>query len=251
MINNKQLETAYKNWLNNTEKCNSPIPHIIHHIWLGSKLPDQYKPFIETFKKYNPDWQFILWDEEKILSLQNFTSKKDYLTASNYGMKSDIARYAILKEYGGFYFDTDFECLKNLSPISDKSSFISCLQFTDKIEFGNAMIACCAHHPLIEKISSSIKGINSSDILEIINTTGPGFLTNMIMNNISTITEFDALLPAEYFFAVPNSEKADVRAAKHRYITDNSYAIHYWESSWFQNDLFHRLVRKLKKIFSK
>lgn len=244
-----EILKAHNIWKENTEKPEHSIPHIIHHIWLGSSLPDKYKPFIESFKKYNLDWNFILWDEKKILSLPNFTSKNEFLKASNFGMKSDIARYAILKEYGGFYFDTDFECLKPLDSIADKSSFIACLQFYDKDEFGNAMIASCAHHPLIEKMCNSIKGINSSDIMEIINTTGPGFLTNMIKSNIDIIKPTDALLSAEYFFAVPNSENKNVPAVKNKYITANSYAIHYWESSWFQNDFFHRLNRYIKRKF--
>ena len=32
--------------------------------------------------------------------------------AINPGMKSDIFRYEILKQIGGLYVDTDFECLK-------------------------------------------------------------------------------------------------------------------------------------------
>ena len=77
----------------------------------------------------------------------------------------------------------------------------------------------------------------------------PGFLTNMIKSNIDIIKPTDALLSAEYFFAVPNSENKNVPAVKNKYITANSYAIHYWESSWFQNDFFHRLNRYIKRKF--
>ena len=41
-------------------------------------------------------------------------NKKAFLSAHNYGMKSDILRYEILHTYGGVYIDTDYECVRNI-----------------------------------------------------------------------------------------------------------------------------------------
>ena len=44
----------------------------------------------------------------------NMKNKKAFLSAHNYGMKSDILRYEILHTYGGVYIDTDYECVINI-----------------------------------------------------------------------------------------------------------------------------------------
>jgi Glycosyltransferase sugar-binding region containing DXD motif len=41
-------------------------------------------------------------------------NKEAFLSAYNYGMKSDILRYEILHSYGGVYIDTDYECVMNI-----------------------------------------------------------------------------------------------------------------------------------------
>lgn len=34
------------------------IPKIIHYCWFGGKpLPDEYKKYIDSWKKYCPDWE--------------------------------------------------------------------------------------------------------------------------------------------------------------------------------------------------
>lgn len=245
------FEIQYQRWLKNTNKLRNSIPHIIHHIWLGSELPDKYTPFIDSFKKLNPDFEFILWDEKKILSIPGFRFEKEFKRTSNYGTKSDIARYEILRVYGGFYFDTDFECIKPLDEIADKSSFIAGLQFSDRPEFGNAMIASIPNHFLINKICSQLKPTSTTDIMEIINTTGPGFLTKIFKENLLNLDETVAFVPSEYFYAVPNFEASNIIEVKQKYITEKTYGIHYWDQSWFQNDIYYRICRKLKRFFNK
>mgnify|MGYP000630527000 FL=1 len=40
------------------------IPHIMHYCWFGGKpLPEQYKKYVETWKKNFPDYKVIKWDE--------------------------------------------------------------------------------------------------------------------------------------------------------------------------------------------
>ena len=98
--------------VNHFEFCLEPrIPKIIHQIWLGSKLPEQYYIWQQTWIKNHPDWQYILWTDAEIEKL-NLVNKRLYNACKSYGAKSDIARYEILYRYGGLYVDCDFECLQ-------------------------------------------------------------------------------------------------------------------------------------------
>ena len=97
-------------------KYNIKIPKVIHQIHLGEKpLSDQELKWQKTWKDYNPDWKFILWDDERLKGIGIIN--QEYLDdCDNYSMKSDILRFDILYQFGGLYIDTDFECLKPLDP---------------------------------------------------------------------------------------------------------------------------------------
>jgi len=70
------------------------IPKIIHQIWLGSPLPEKYKQLQKSWLKYHPDWHYYLWTEKEIAAF-GLTNQALYDATSNYGEKSDIARYEI------------------------------------------------------------------------------------------------------------------------------------------------------------
>lgn len=84
------------------------IPKIIHQIWIG---PNPV-PFIwintwrfEYIKK-NPEWKYILWDNENIKNLKYLDIIR-YEKEKTWNGKSDFLRFAILKEHGGVYIDAD------------------------------------------------------------------------------------------------------------------------------------------------
>jgi hypothetical protein len=93
----------------------------IHNIWIQGYefIPNDIKNSIEEKKKLNPSWQYIIWDEKMILKLLELYPKllniyknidKYEGMISNLTSKSDIARFAIIRTYGGVYFDVDFVC---------------------------------------------------------------------------------------------------------------------------------------------
>ena len=43
-----------------------------------------------------------------------YIKTNNYTEIDNNTIKSDIARYMIMKEYGGLYFDIDFNCAVHL-----------------------------------------------------------------------------------------------------------------------------------------
>lgn len=82
------------------------IPKIIHQIWIGhNKRPDIWMNTVREFcKEY--DYEYILWDEERISKLE-MANISVYNAMSSYNGKSDILRYEILYNYGGVYIDAD------------------------------------------------------------------------------------------------------------------------------------------------
>ena len=96
------------------------IPKIIHQLWVGHhKVP--YK-FIDTWRKdyidSNPSWQYKLWREEDIDSI-DMQNREIYDKEYGYSGKADIARYEILYQHGGIWIDADAVWLggKSLNPL--------------------------------------------------------------------------------------------------------------------------------------
>ena len=109
------------------------IPKIIHNIWIQGyqNLPEKEKQNHLKIKKLNPDWEFIIWDNNMIIELLKKYPKIYYVyknvnnlsgIINNNATRSDIARYIIMKEYGGLYYDFDFECISSFDILFSEDS---------------------------------------------------------------------------------------------------------------------------------
>lgn len=100
------------------------IPKVIHYVWLGGKeLSDDAKKNIETWKKYNPDYEIKEWNESNFdISAINYT--KEAYAAKKWGFVADYIRLWALYNYGGIYMDTDVECVKSFDEILDNNAVL-------------------------------------------------------------------------------------------------------------------------------
>jgi hypothetical protein len=108
------------------------IPKKIHQIWIQGieKLPKKLYDNHMLIKKSNPEYEMKLWDDKSISELLRTRHPDLYQVYINcdklkgpggkYTCMSDIGRYVILYEYGGFYIDMDFECSINLDKLYDE-----------------------------------------------------------------------------------------------------------------------------------
>ncbi len=111
------------------------IPKKIHYIWVGGKsLPDEYTRNIETWRKWNPDYEIIRWDETNY----DF-GKCDYVREAyetkNWGFVPNFVRLDIIYECGGIYLDTDVEAIRNFDVLLNDEAFI-CMGCADRINQG-------------------------------------------------------------------------------------------------------------------
>lgn len=227
-----------------------PIPKVIHQIWLGSPVPDIYSDFIKSWKYYNPDWEYILWDDNKIKKF-GLKNKVAYNLSPSYGIKSDIARYEILYRFGGIYVDTDFECLKNFEPIIKGSNFFAGQSNGNKLNILNGIIGSHSGNDFFEEILEYIKKpLLSTDGMKVINYSGPGLFTELFIQNLQK-EQNTVLFPSLYFYPYPNyelSKRLDIETIKKVYPCQESYAIHYWEASWLKNTFMNTIKRTIKKL---
>lgn len=101
------------------------IPKVIHYIWVGgAKKPDSVEKYIESWKKYCPDYKIIEWNESNYDVSKNRYTKEAY-DAKKWAFVTDFMRLDVIDRYGGIYMDSDVEVVKNLDKFLKKPAFSS------------------------------------------------------------------------------------------------------------------------------
>ncbi len=105
---------------------NNMIPKVIHYCWFGKKpLPALALKCIKSWKKFLPDYEIKEWNETNFdVNIIPYT--QEAYQAGKYAFVSDYARFWILYHYGGLYFDTDVEVIKNMDDIIARGPFMGC-----------------------------------------------------------------------------------------------------------------------------
>lgn len=100
------------------------IPKIIHYCWFGhNPLPKLAVKCIDSWKKFLPDYDIKEWNESNF-DVNIIPYVKEAYEAKKYAFVSDYARFWILYHYGGLYFDTDVEIIKNMDDIIARGPFM-------------------------------------------------------------------------------------------------------------------------------
>ena len=206
------------------------IPKVIHYCWFGENpLPETALRCIESWKKYCPGYEIKEWNEK------NYDVNKIIYTAQAYQAKkyafvSDYARFDILYQYGGIYFDTDVEVIKPIDVIIEKGAFFG-MENIGMVASGLGM-AAYAHNEIYAEIIDSYKKTNfikSNDMLDL--TTVVERVTYILRkygltkdDSIQTVKDI-IVYPVDYFN--PKDPRTGIIS-----ITPNTYTIHHFDASW-------------------
>lgn len=225
------------------------IPKIVHYIWFGGKpFPDKVQRCIDSWKKYLPDYEFVLWNEYSF-DVNSVLFTKQAYENKKWAFVSDYVRVYALSKYGGWYLDTDVEILRPLDGFESQRVVLG----TDHDGALTALMGSEPGHLYWKRI------IDYYNSLSFINDDGS---LNMTVNNTylqSILSEYGYVFENKYqelidgivvypddFFHVANVELGTLHQ------TSNSYAIHWHTLLWTSNmSHFMRYVRLhiLKPIF--
>lgn len=99
------------------------IPKVIHYCWFGrTPIPEKYKIWMGSWKKYCPDYDIIEWNEDNYNITKNQYMFQAY-ESKKWGFVSDYARLDIVYTHGGIYLDTDVELIMNLDDLLYQRGF--------------------------------------------------------------------------------------------------------------------------------
>ncbi len=99
------------------------IPKKIHYFWFGrGQKTELMERCIQSWRDYCPGYEIIEWNEDNYDITQNRFMKEAY-DAGKYGFVPDYARLDVVYRYGGIYFDTDVEMVRNIDDMLYNEAF--------------------------------------------------------------------------------------------------------------------------------
>jgi mannosyltransferase OCH1-like enzyme len=208
------------------------IPKIIHQIWLGGEVPVKYKQYMDSWRQFNPTWGYKLWTDKDVNDI--FITKRSIFDAcKNQGMRSDILRMDILRQYGGLYVDTDFECLRPFDDLMNLKFFCG-IAYGDVFVLYVGLIASVPNHPIINACVNNLDTpYRGHGGMEIMQSTGPYYFTKCFLENVDTDPSGVVVFPTSFFYPMPNVMRN--RCDPYGYIQEYSYALHHFHVSWQEN----------------
>ena len=232
------------------------IPKRIHYCWFGGKpLNKLGKKCLASWKKYFPDYEIIEWNESNF-DFNCCQYVKEAYEAKKWAFVSDYARYKILYEQGGIYFDTDVEVIKSFDDILDRGAFMGCETASIQANaVANPGLGCAVAPGLsfyrevlddYEK-SSFYNEDGTLNLYTIVQRT-TDLLCKYGLKNTKDIQQVAGITiyPAEYFCPI-NMDNGKLQ------ITSNTYSIHWYAASWVDRKSVFRgkVYRFINRSFGK
>lgn len=235
------------------------IPKIIHYCWFGrNPLPQSAEECIASWKKFLPDYEIKEWNEDNFdVNITTYTSEA--YKARKFAFVSDYARFWILYNYGGLYFDTDVEILKPLDDIISRGGFMGMEKVEgstfDNFEEGTVLVNAGLGlgvekgHPLYKEILDVYNkkhyiGWNGKFTGTVVTTT-----TNILLKKTKLekdkITEIEGIFiyPDEYFDPM-NYYTKEIK------ITEKTRTIHKYATTWVtKNTRLNAICGRLKNLY--
>lgn len=241
----KLIKTLYtKNLITDFDWSDKPrIPKIIHHIWLGSPLPEKCKILRDTWIQNHPDWTFMLWTDKDVekFGLEN---KALFDASKNWGEKSDIWRYEIVHRFGGLYVDTDFESIKAMDVFHHSLDFYTGIYTSNTrgncpaVVMGMGLIGASPGHPVMRALIDGLKGSQAGQgsSSAILHRTGPYYFTRIVLANAGKHNFRDVILPPMFVYPTPISGRGHSLDEQHKkFVKPSTFANHLWHMSWIDH----------------
>lgn len=226
------------------------IPKIIHYCWFGGKpLPELAQKCIASWRKYLPEYEIKEWNESNFdVNCIPYTSEA--YKAKKYAFVSDYARFKILYEEGGLYFDTDVEVIKSMDGIISKGPFMGCERDGDELAGISPSVAPGLGLGAIPGLSLY------KDLLDLYATLR--FSEEKGKLNLKTVVDYTTEILSKYglmnakelqqvagIWIYPKEYFNPISHVNELKITNNTYSIHHYAGTWLpaSEKLKNRIIK--------
>ena len=174
------------------------IPKILHQTWNDYFIPKPAVPFVKSIIRQHPNWQYWFWTQADIQCYikqkhPEFTSLYNDYDAMIY--KTDVMRYFLLYDYGGFYLDLDVEALKPLDVWAHISSCILSHETYEHTFFGHmraqpnvmtTILATRPNHPYYKLLQENLMKYHKTCPKNVLYSTGPFYIDDIYQLHVRT-----------------------------------------------------------------
>lgn len=178
-----------------------------------------------------PDCEIREWNEQNF-DVNTHPYTRAAYAAGKYAFVSDFARYKILEEWGGIYFDTDVESVAPISDLLQLGAFMGLEDAQPPTVSSGLVMAVEAHHPIIQEMLYFYDAQAKEDATAMLDTgivvsgmteifVHHGFVRENRYQEVAGIS----LYPSEYFDPMDN---ATGRIKQ----TPNTRTIHRYDRTW-------------------
>ena len=220
------------------------IPKIIHYCWFGrGEKPELAKKCIASWRKFCPDFEIREWNEDNCNYLTMPFMAEAY-AAQKYAFVSDVMRLIVLEQYGGVYFDTDVEVVRDILPLLDDEGFIGFEN--DQFVNSGQVMAAVPHQPVVQAMIEEYKKLHFTNADGTMNAVGCPHLNSDVMERFGLVRSGQEqvvagihVYPADWFNPL---DSVTGRLNK----TENTYSIHWYSMSWLPKSI--QLRCKITKV---
>lgn len=223
------------------------IPKVIHYCWFGrNPKPKEVLDYIETWKKYNPEYEIKEWNEDNF-DVHCCKYVWEAYNVKKFAFVSDYARLYALYTEGGIYLDTDVEVRKSFESLLGNHSFVG---WEDNY-LGTGVLACVKCQQWVKDILDTYNGESFISWFGKLNTHPNPYRLNDVlrnyglkMNHKADVLNTDiAIYPIEVLCANNHEKKEYV-------ITDETISIHHYSGSWSSKKKKTFLSKFVQRIVS-
>lgn len=219
------------------------IPKKIHYCWFGGNpLPEDAKRYIESWKKYCPDYEIIEWNEQTF-DVNAVPYVREALESKKWAFITDYVRLWAIYNYGGIYMDTDVEVLKPLDQFLKHHAFsgfeCSCAIPTGIMagEQGNRWFKLQLDYYTDRHFKKEDGSLDlTTNVVTITDITKKNYPKIELNNSYQDIGDV-VFYPSEYFCPMTPDTHELV-------LTNNTVAIHHFAGSWLPKNYSKLLKEK-------
>ena len=133
------------------------IPQVIHYCWFGrGEIPELAKKCIASWRKYMPDYQYKLWNEDNF-DVNSVPYTKEAYESRKFAFVSDYVRLWALEREGGVYLDTDVEVFKPFDDLLGYRAFAG-FEGSKHLPLGTCVVASEAHGEWVTEQLEAYRG---------------------------------------------------------------------------------------------
>ena len=222
------------------------IPPKIHYCWFGGKkIPDKNLLWMESWKKYCPNYEIIRWDESNYDVTKNQYMYEAY-QARKWSFVSDYARLDIVYNEGGIYLDTDVEIIRSIDDLLYQRAFMG-IDRSKLISLGLGF-GSVIHNLTLKELRDEyekrrfIKDDGNCDLTVISLLQKEFFLKRGYINDGNyQIVDGVTIYPEKVLSAKCNWTGRVIP-------TKNTFMIHHYDGSWTSNE-FQASIKEAQELF--